>query len=181
MLVQTYIAILRGINVGGHTKIKMSDLKSAMEESGFSNVSTYIQSGNIFFSTAVSSREDLSMRISALIKNRFGADVPVIIRSQRELREILKNSPFLGDPDIDTTKLHVTFLSGVPGPSVMANFSRSKYLPDQFSIRSSDVYLYCPNGYGRTKLTNGFFEKTLRLNATTRNWRTVGKLAGPQK
>lgn len=178
---ESYIAILKGINVGGHNKIKMADLKSAMEESGFYSISTYIQSGNIFFRLAGTSRKELSIRITTLIKDRFGFNVPVIIRSQPELRRILNNNPFINDPDIDTKKLHVTFLSGVPNPTVMANFNASEYLPDQFEIRDSEVYLCCPNGYGRTKLTNSFFERILKLTATTRNWKTVCKLADQQE
>ena len=173
---ETYIAILRGINVGGHNKIKMADLKSAMEKAGFEDVTTFIQSGNIIFNKKVTDEKEPDRQVEALISKRFGINVPVIIRSNTDLKHIFEHNPFISDGQVDESKLHVTFLSGDPSSLLIDNLTVKDFRPDQFTIIGKEIYLFCPNGYGRTKLTNTFFESKLNVTATTRNWRTVGKL-----
>jgi uncharacterized protein (DUF1697 family) len=167
-----YISILRGINVGGARKIPMNDLKIIYENLGFEKVKTYIQSGNLVFTIKNQvSIKILSSEIEKAILNKWNYHVPVILRTLDEMEEIIRGNPFIGEKEIDQEKLHVTLLSDFPEKSIEGD-----YVPDRFSIVGKNIYLYCPNGYGRTKLSNTFFEKKLKLNATTRNWKSITKL-----
>ncbi|MCX6258607.1 MAG: DUF1697 domain-containing protein [Bacteroidia bacterium] len=171
-----YLSILRGINVGGHRKIVMSDLRALYEGLGFSNVITYIQSGNVIFTN--DNNPDLTGRIEQSVFRKYGFQVPVIIRSQQEMQDLLKSNPFLTRPEINKDKLHVTFLSGEPQPADIQKTMEINYPPDEFIISGRHIFLFCPFGSGRSKLTISFFEKNLKLTATTRNWNTVTELAG---
>jgi uncharacterized protein (DUF1697 family) len=173
---ETYIALLRGINVSGHKMIKMDELKRVMGTSNFSNIRTYIQSGNIIFETEKQDSAFLEKQIGGIIFNNFGFSVPVVIRSRDELEKIHKKNPFLGKRNEPVEKLHVTLLSEEPDLLNLKKIEGSSFLPDEFIISGKEVYLFCPNGYGRTKLTNTFFENKLKLTATTRNWKTIETL-----
>jgi uncharacterized protein (DUF1697 family) len=172
-----YISILRGINVGGNRKILMKDLKSLYEGLGFSKVETYIQSGNVIFESEQKlSTTELEVKIQQAITETFGFDVPVIVRSAEEWTHIVSKSPFWKEKDVDIEKLHLTILKQIPYPELVMEIKGMKFQPDRFEILGSDVFVYCENGYGRTKITNDFFEKKLKTQATTRNWKTVMKL-----
>ncbi len=173
---QTHIILLRGINVSGKNIIRMPDLKLAFEKSGFRDVSTYIQSGNILLRSDLPDKANVKTRCERLIHDHFNLDVPIVVRNASELRKVLRNNPFLQDGDIDKSKLHVTFLSDIPDASGSGIPDAEAYLPDEFLILGTEIYLHCPNGYGRTKLNNTFFESRLHITATTRNWNTVVKL-----
>lgn len=174
---QTFISILRGINVGGYKKILMTDLKSLYETLRFDNVITYIQSGNVIFNTDKNKSDtELAAEIEYEILAKYGFNVPVIIRSLEEMKNTLSVNPFQGQKGINPEKLHVTFLSEVPGEKELTAIVKYDYPPDKFSIIGSEVYLHCPNGYGTSKLNNNFFESKLKMKATTRNWNTVNKL-----
>ena len=174
----TYISILRGINVSGHKKILMSDLKSLYEEAGFKNVSTYIQSGNVIFQFPEEiSNEQIEVKIRQAILQKYRFDVPVIVRTVNEMQKTCRNNPFLGKIEINIEKLHVTFLAELPKQELLSAINKYDYTPDKFVIIWKDVILYCPNGYGETKLSNTFFENKLHVTATTRNWKTINKLA----
>lgn len=172
-----YISILRGINVSGQKKIKMADLKSLYEQLDFKNVVTYIQSGNVIFNSATTSRTDLKTKIEAAIENKYHFHVPVEIRTNHELEDIIKNCPF-GSVNLekDGTKVLVTFLSSAPSKAKITEIQQYVVLPEELVVRKNEVYLYCPNGYGRSKLSNTFLEKKLGVAATTRNWKSVHKL-----
>ncbi|MDH5366791.1 MAG: DUF1697 domain-containing protein [Cyclobacteriaceae bacterium] len=172
---QTYISILRGINVSGQKKIIMSDLKDLYEGLGFSAVQTYIQSGNVIFNSD-SNPDKIIGLISQKIKEVYDFDVPIIIRTHNELTESIKHDLFLNKRKEDQSKLHITFLEASPNPEIALSFDREKFLPDEFIFHGKDIYLYTPNGYGRTKLNNNFFESKLKMTATTRNLKTVRKL-----
>ncbi len=174
---ETYISILRGINVGGKNKIKMPDLKEMYEELKFKDIVTYIQSGNIIFNSNQNvSNQNLAKKIEKGISEKFKLAVPVIIRTINEMESILKINPFLKMPGIDIEKLHVTFLEEIPEQLKLKEVAKYDYSPDKFIIINKEVYVYCPDGYGMTKLSNNFFENKLKTGATTRNWRTVNKL-----
>jgi len=171
------IALLRGINVGGRRKILMADLKSLFEKMNFSNIKTYIQSGNIIFDVQrETDTTQLSQNIRRAIKNEFGYDVPVIVRTPEELESALLQHPFSGQTT-NHTQLHVTFLSEEPSKENCKKLESYDVKPDKFLIRKKDVFLYCEGKYHTSKLTNDFIEKKLNVNATTRNWRTLKKLA----
>lgn len=174
---KTYISILRGINVSGQKKVIMSDLKILFESLKFNTVTTYIQSGNVIFKNDQNLPDlDLAKKIETAIFKKYDFTVPVIIRSGEEIRKIISLNPFLKEKNINLEKLHVTFLSEVPNESNLEKLKGIDYSPDRFRIIGKEVFLYIPEGYGNTKLSNNFFENKLKVTATTRNWKTVNKL-----
>lgn len=177
---ETYISLLRGINVSGQKKIRMQDLKALYEALDFNRVNTYIQSGNVVFDAAGS---EIRRRIEESIRKQFGFEVPVLLRTADEFGAIVQANPFLKQAGIDLSKLHVTFLEQVPDPSAIEALSKLQSGSDEYRVLGQEVYLHCPNGYGRSKLTNTALEKKLQIGATTRNWKTVLQLygmAGPE-
>lgn len=173
---QTYISILRGINVSGKNLIKMNLLKDLYESLGFSPVITYIQSGNVVFRANQTSAAELEKIISAAITTKFSLTIPVIVMEPAELKAIVAQNPFTTKRSEDIEKLHITFLSQSPKLESINLLNSNTYLPDEFFISEKAVYLYCPNGYGKTKLTNTFFESKLKVSATTRNMKTAMEL-----
>jgi uncharacterized protein (DUF1697 family) len=174
---QTFISILRGINVSGQKKILMADLKSLYESLKLGDATTYIQSGNVSFKANEKLSDiQLAEKIEKAIYKKYSFEVPVIIRNESELKKIVSSNPFLKEKDIDIQKLHVTFLSEIPGKAEIKGIAEVDYSPDQFVILGKEVFLHIPVSYGETKLSNNFFEKKLKVKATTRNWKTVNKL-----
>jgi uncharacterized protein (DUF1697 family) len=172
---QIYIAILRGINVSGKNMIKMPELQNLFESLGFIKVKTYIQSGNVIFEAGAKKPNEIEKLVEEKISERFGLKVPVLVKAKSEVEEVLQNNPFL-QTDVDVSKLHVTFLSAEPQQLNIDKINKDQYLPDEFVLHHTAIYLYCPNGYGNTKLNNNFFESKLKVMATTRNWKTVNEL-----
>lgn len=173
---QTYIVILRGINVSGTKKIKMEDLRARLSAFGFENVKTYIQSGNVVFDYKKTEPLTLAKQLEQKIKDDYGYEVPVIVTTSAALKQVIDSNPFLNGRNEDPEKLHVTFLAEHPADENMDKIDADSFLPDEFQIKEKAIYLFCPNGYGRVKLTNNFFESKLKVTATTRNWKTVNKL-----
>jgi uncharacterized protein (DUF1697 family) len=176
-----YIAMLRGINVSGHKIIKMEQLRTSFGALGFSNVKTYIQSGNVVFEAANDSAISLSKKIAQMILRDFGFSVPVFLRTSKEMEDIIKRNPLLKIPAIDQSKLHVTFLSDEPPKVTSASLQPLAAKSEQFRVVGREIYLYCPDGYGITKLSNTAIEKKLSTGATTRNWTTVNTLLAMTK
>jgi len=173
---KTYISIFRGINVSGHKMIKMKSLQEMYKGLDFRSVRTYIQSGNVVFESNAPEIRILEKTISAAILKTFGFEVPVIVLGKEELRNISDHNTFISERGEDIARLHVTVLSAEPEHSLTETIGHDEYLPDEFYISGKSVYLFCPNGYGNTKLSNTFFEKRLKVRATTRNWKTVLEL-----
>lgn len=171
-----FIALLRGINVSGQKKIKMSDLKLLFEEIGFQNVETYIQSGNVLFSSKDLSTNKLETNISSAIKGKFGFDVRVVILTPKEIEYIIKNNPFIKKKK-EIERLYVTFLSDSPSKENIQKLNSTDYSPEEYKIDGKQIYLFFPDGYGKAKLNNNLFEHKLKLNATTRNWKTIKTLS----
>lgn len=170
-----YIALLRGINVGGKNMLPMKDLVRLCSDAGYSEVKSYIQSGNLVFRAKSALAPRLPALFEQAISDRFGIRVPVVVRSADELRRLAKGNPFL-HAGADTAILHVAFLSDLPGAAAVAALDPNRSPPDQFAVRGREIYLQCPNGIGRTKLTNQYFDSKLGVTSTIRNWRTVLKL-----
>ena len=173
---ERYVSILRGINVSGQKKIGMADLLKLYESLGLANVRTYIQSGNVVFESVQGRPDKLVRDIEQAIQNKYGFDVPVLVRTRAEIRATIRANPFLKEQGIDVSKLHVTFLEQVPEKSVVRKFDPGSLGQDRYSIKDANVYLYCPGGYGKTRLSNTFLEKQLGVRATTRNLKTVNVL-----
>ncbi len=172
----TYIAILRGINVSGSKLLKMSDLKAAMHQMGYEKTETYIQSGNVKFEATATPSALLAKNIREEIKDRFDYEVPVIVLTKEDLQKITSANPFLKNENTELKALYVTFLKEIPTAENLKLLADIKSQDDIFEVVDNIIYLYCPNGYGRTKLTNNLFEKKLGIAATSRNWKTVIKL-----
>lgn len=171
-----YISILRGINVGGKNLIKMADLKSTFEKMGFQRVSTYIQSGNIIFSAKKMQEGELVETIYQFIKKDFGFEIPIIVLTKDGLESIIASNPFAKQLEKDPAFMHVTFLSSKSADFNISEIDSKKHNGEEFFLTDNSIYLYCPNGYGKTKLNNNFFEKKLQVTATTRNWKTTNEL-----
>jgi uncharacterized protein (DUF1697 family) len=172
-----FISMLRGINLGGHNKIQMTGLISLYQDLGFNGVSSYIQSGNILFETKKKISDlKLEQKIAQALLRVYQLEIPVIIRSREEFKKIVSINPFLGKKGILTEKLHISFLSEVPDPANLKKLDGLVPSPDKFILIGREVYLYCPGGYGVSRLTNNFFENKLKVKATTRNWNTANKL-----
>ena len=169
-----YISMLRGINVGGQRKVRMDDLKSVYESLQFKNVQTYIQSGNVIFESSQGDIPVLTDTIEKGIEAGFGFPVPVTIRSRGDILKVLRGNPFKDRED--QSKLHVTFLKTNPAADLVSSIDECGSNGEQLRILKREIYLYCPNGYGRSKLSNSFLEKKLAVVATTRNWKTVQAL-----
>ncbi|MEE6188017.1 DUF1697 domain-containing protein [Niabella digestorum] len=172
----TYLSLLRGINVSGKRIIKMDALKQLYEKLKFKNVHTYVQSGNVIFSANKEDTKQLAQKISVQIEKEFGFDVPVIVLTSTNLKAIIDHNLLAKDKSKNAEFLHVTFLGDVPETFDKDAILKVKHPTEAIEITSSAVYLYCPNGYGKTKLNNTFLEKKLKVPATTRNWKTVNEL-----
>jgi uncharacterized protein (DUF1697 family) len=173
---KTYISLLRGINVSGQKLIKMDALKKMVEDLGFLHAIPYVQSGNVIFAARESNVNILENSLSKQIKKDFGFDVPVIVLPVEKLKNIIDHNPFLIDRNKDSSYMHVTFLSSIPGGFDPQLIIAKKTTREEIAFSDAAIYLYCPDGYGKTKLTNNFIETRLGVGATTRNWRTTNKL-----
>lgn len=168
-----YIAILRGINVGGHKKILMADLKLLLTQLGLMNITTYIQSGNVIFE-ATETKEILEEKITKTIHRNYDFEVPVIVIPTNVFRKLSSVNPYLNNTTVE--KLHVTFLKQSPNNEYIAKLENLEVTADKFIIIDQAVFLAIDDKYHKSKLSNNFFEKQLKVTATTRNWKTVMKL-----
>lgn len=176
-----YISILRGINVAGAKPLKMVELIKALEQLPLKEVKTYIQSGNVALQTSLSSPYEIQILIKDQIKKVFGYDVPVQVIDQQTLEQVILNNPFFEKTETEPKSLHYTFLDAPPLEENIAKVMEISGGEDELIIKGQMAYLYCPNGYGRTKYTNTILENKLKVMATTRNWNTVKKLSEMMK
>ena len=174
---RTYVALLRGINVGGKNMLPMQDLATLVEQGGCENVRTYIQSGNVLFKASDAVAEGFAQRIASQIEARFGFRAPLTLRSSADMGEVIRQNPFARE-GADEKAFHVVFLEDLPNAQQISQLDPNRSPPpDQFAVRGREIYLLMPNGMGRTKLTNDYFDRKLGTVSTVRNWRTVMKLS----
>jgi uncharacterized protein (DUF1697 family) len=171
-----YAALLRGINVGGNKKIAMAELRELLASLGYTDVTTYLQSGNAVFSAPEQDQRELADVIAAAVEERLGVGIRVVVRTGAELAAALKSSPLPGAPE-NPSRFFVAFLAAPPAPASITALAAQSFGDDQVWVSGQDAYLSCPNGAAQTVLTNAFIEKTLGVAATSRNWNTVTKLA----
>ncbi|MGD2051732.1 MAG: DUF1697 domain-containing protein [Acidimicrobiia bacterium] len=171
----TKVALLRGINVGGHRRVPMDDLRDVAAGIGFGDPVTYIQSGNLVFDADLDEEASVTA-LAAALADRFGFDVSVVVRSAAELAAVAASHPFDG-LDLEARFLMVAFLDRAPTVDVATAIDPDSYLPDRFTIEGREVYLAYPNGSGRSKLNHTLLERRLQVGATVRNWPTVTTLA----
>ena len=169
-----YIALLRGINVSGQKLIRMKDLVQLLERTGLKQVRNYIQSGNIAFRSEEQHIPGLMDTIREAIRKEYGFDVPTQILTPEKLKQVVEQNPFLSRPDFVENKMYVTFLDAIP--AVVPEVGSKVQGNDAYVIDGDVIYSYLVEGAGKTKLTNTYWETLLKVNATSRNWRTTLKL-----
>ena len=169
-----YIVLLRGINVGGHNKLPMAELRTLLSTNGYKNVATYIQSGNIVLDSTMSV-EKTNEHIKLLIKQQFDYNIPVVTLTAEEIKKCFTENPYLKIED-NVKNLHVTFLKNIPENKLVTNLEINSSNNDSYTISGKTIYLHTPDGYQKTKFSNIQFEKKLNTQATTRNWKTTTKL-----
>ena len=172
---QTYIALLRGINVGGHNRLPMVLLAAMFEDAGCQEVRTYIQSGNVVFRAPSSAAQQIRWTVQAKLAAITERRIPIILRTGEELQKIVEENPFQStEPGFGA--VHVGFLVNHPPSERIASLDPDRSPPDMFAVRGSEIYLQLPNGMARTRLTNVYFDTILGTPVTFRNWRTVQSL-----
>ena len=176
LIMSVVISLLRGINVGGHHKIRMEALRILYESLGLLGAQTFLQSGNVIFKTERRDLDLLARRIEDGIKGSFGFRVDVIVRTPSDLREVIARNPFATRPGIDPGRLLVTFLASNPAAEARDKVLAIKVHPEELRIDGREIYTYFPNGMARPKLAWATIEKMLKTSGTGRNWNTVRKL-----
>jgi len=169
----TYISLLRGINVSGQKKIKMADLCALYESLGLDNVQSYLQSGNVIFASLETDRAQLAERIETKISEVYGYSVPVFILDPADFQRVIAANPFAAH---DPTKLLVAFLKHLPSETAYQEIQVPASGRDEFAFGEQEIFIFCPDGFGRSKLNNNLWERKLEIPATTRNWKTVNAL-----
>jgi len=170
------ISMLRGVNVGGHNKIKMDALRALYESMKLREAQTYVQSGNVIFRTDERDIARLAKRIEDGIERKLGFRPDVILRTATEMREVIARNPFAKRRGIEPSKLLVTFLGSDPGAEAREKVLQIKCDPEELRIEGRELYIYFPNGIGRSKLSWAGLEKTLKTPGTARNWNSVTKM-----
>ncbi|NNN32089.1 DUF1697 domain-containing protein [Streptomyces sp. S3(2020)] len=173
----TYAALLRGINVGGAKKVPMAELRTLMEGLGHDRVRTYLQSGQAAFDAGRGDEESLAAELGAAIEKQFGFPVDVIVRDHSYLAAIVDDCPYPA-AELEAKQLHVTYFSGQVDTDRFTAIDQDAFLPEEFRLGDRALYLYAPNGLGRSKLAEQLAKPRVNkgLTATTRNWNTVVKL-----
>ena len=170
------ISMLRGVNVGGHNKVKMEALRALYESLKLRDAQTYVQSGNVIFRTDDREMARLGKRIEDGIERKFGFRPSVILRTAAEMREVVAKNPFGKRRGIEPGKLLVSFLASDPGAEAREKIRQMKCDPEELQIAGQELYIYFPNGSGRSKLSLARLEKTLKTPGTSRNWNSVTKM-----
>lgn len=172
----THLALLRGINVSGHNMIKMDALKTMLENIGFHNVRTYLQSGNVLVDTEEESASKVGFMIKQEIFKSFGHEVPVVVITKEDLELCFENNPFLKEPAVDTRKLYVAFVSAELKKERINDLKISQFKPDEASIDGNRIFIKYAVGAGKTRFDQKYIQKKLNVTATIRNWNTVTNL-----
>ena len=172
---QTYVALLRGINVGGKHKLPMKELAAIFSECKCAEVRTFIQSGNVVFSASPEVVKQLPAIIGRKIEERFGFPAPTILRDCQELTKAIRDNPF-AKQGLPESALHLYFLAKLPTSAAVKSLDPNRSAPDEFRVIGRHIYLHLPNGMARTKLTTAYFDSRLATVCTARNWATVNKL-----
>jgi uncharacterized protein (DUF1697 family) len=173
---QTFVTLLRGINVSGHHIIKMDALRSLLQELEFQDIHTYIQSGNVVLKSKNKDTIALQQSIAQAIEKQFGFQISVHMLTKEHFNQILDANPFIQDPEKDPSFMHVMFLDQEPSTLRLEQIEAKQRHGEEISIHTNAVYLYLPKGSGDSKWSNTFLENQLKVTATTRNWRTCQKL-----
>jgi uncharacterized protein (DUF1697 family) len=170
------VSLFRGINVGGNQIVRMDALKELHESLGLQDVQTYIQSGNVVFTSDNSDMAHIQKDIEDSFAQTFGFPVKVMVRTANELNAIIENNPFQNQPMRESNRIIALFLASDPSSTALEEIQKTYDGPEEIDIIGQEVFIYYPDGMGRSKLTNTFLEKRLKTAGTARNWNTVLKL-----
>lgn len=170
---KAYIALLRGINVGGHRKVPMAELRDVLTKSGLHNVKTYIQTGNIFFHSNKTSISNIERHIQKSIIDHFGFEVSVLVRTRDQILTVFNNCPFSEENKVNS---YFAMLSHIPDKNLVKDAKEKIYENEEYDIIDDAIYFYCAKGYGNAKFNLNYFERKLNVNATARNYKTMLKL-----
>ncbi len=170
---QTYILLLRGVMPTGKNKVPMATLRQILTDAGYEDVRTWIQSGNVVVSTKDDAKT-LSQHVRKLIQKQIGADIAVVVKTPKEIDFVLKQMPFKGD--CDPARVFYTLFNGAPQQSLIEQIRDLDYGDEKLYVTPQAAYLYIPGSAARSKLSNNYIEKKLRITATTRNYNTLSKL-----
>jgi uncharacterized protein (DUF1697 family) len=173
----THAAFIRGINVGGKNMVRMAELARVFVTAGFTEVSTYIQSGNVAFAAPEGDSPSLAARIMAGLRAEAGLGVAVIVKSRAELERIIAADPFAKRPGLENGKRYVAFLSSVPGDEAVARLEAEERIEEEYYLIGEVIYTYYSRGYGKSYFSNNLIEKRLGLSATSRVWATLLEMA----
>jgi uncharacterized protein (DUF1697 family) len=174
-----HICLLRGVNMAGHNKIKMTDLKEMFRKLGFPDAETFIQTGNIIFTAdSIYSSVELTLKIESEIRKGFGLEIAALLRSKGDLERILSSNPFVTLNEFNPARSAVIFLYKELFKKDLEKLAEVDYPPDKFKVIGKEIFIYCPNGFGRTKLYTNFFENKTGVKGTARNWNTINTLFG---
>ncbi|MEU6171700.1 DUF1697 domain-containing protein [Streptantibioticus parmotrematis] len=172
----TYVALLRGINLGANNRLPMARLREMLAAMDASDVRTLLQSGNAVFEHADTDPDALAAALTSRLADEAGLTVPCVVRELADLRRVVLGNPFAGT-DFDPAQLVVVFLSALPDTKRLNEIDRDRFAPDEFSVGEREIYVHCPTGLARSKLPIALSDKRLGVVATARNWNTVTKLA----
>lgn len=173
---KTFIALLRGVNVSGQKKMPMASLRELCGTLGFHEVQTYIQSGNIVFKSNTKDHSVLEHQLREGIMMKFGFDVPVTIKTLEQLENAISRNPYGDKTDVEANKIYFVFLSQTPNEKLVRVLKDESFLNETFELIQNCIYLKCNKGYGKAKLNNNLIERKLKVEATTRNFRTMNTL-----
>jgi uncharacterized protein (DUF1697 family) len=169
-----HVVFLRGINLGGKRRVPMSELRATLEEAGYDNVRTHLQSGNVVL-TSEAAPGELERDLAATLRDAFGFDIAVVVRTRDELAAVIERDPF-GDEAADPARYQVSFLSAEPDPAGVAELEGAEVAPERVAVLGREVYAWHPGGVGRSELAKLITDRRLGVEVTARNWRTVTKL-----
>ncbi|WP_452229687.1 MULTISPECIES: DUF1697 domain-containing protein [unclassified Lacinutrix] len=175
---ETYVVLLRGINVGGHKKVPMATLRELLTKTGFQNVQTYIQSGNVVLQSSEENTKIIEDKIHKAIRAHFQFEVSVLVKTKEELELIFNNSPFEEERKV---KSYFILLQDTPSKELIKEASKKVYKSEEFKITNTCIYLYNQAGYGKSKCNANYFERMLETVATARNYNTMVKLLSLSK
>ena len=170
------ISMLRGVNLGPHNRIKMDALRAVYESLKLEEPRTYVQSGNIIFRTKEKDLPKLAVKIQDAIEKKFKCRPDVVLRTTDELKKAIAATPFADRPDLEPGKILVTFLAGKPTQEAEANLAKFKDYPEELHLKGREMYIYFPNGAGKSKLPWSSVGKLLKVTGTARNWNSVTKM-----
>lgn len=168
------ISMLRGINVGGHNLIKMEELRGLYALLKFENPRSYVQSGNVVFGTKEKDLKKVARKIEDAIERKFACRPDVILRTVDEMRDVIARNPFKGDRE--AAKMVVSFLAGDPDKDAGEKIRAIKVGPEELILDGRELYMYYPDGMGKSKVTGAMLDKALKVRGTARNWNSVRKL-----